>query len=199
MNAISQKVVDPESLAALQNDVVQCLISFEFIFPPSFFNIMTHLLCHLLKEIGIFGPVFLHNMFPFERYMGVLKKYVRNRARLEASISKGYGTEEVIEFCIEFIEDLRPIGVPESCHEGRLRGKGTLGRKAIMTVDNNLFRKAHFTVLKQSSFVAPYIEEHLALVRARNIGKSDALITRHHIDTFPAWLRQHLMDNKTIN
>nr|AAU90252.1 putative polyprotein [Oryza sativa Japonica Group] len=75
MNAISQKVIDLESLAALQHDVVQCLVSFELIFPPSFFNIMMHLLCHLVKEIGILGPVYLHNMFPFERYMGVLKKY----------------------------------------------------------------------------------------------------------------------------
>ena len=199
MNAISQKVIDPDRLEALQNEVVQCLVSFELIFPHSFLNIMTHLLCHLVKEIRILGPMYLHNMFPFERYMGVLKKYVRNRARPEASIAKGYGTEEVIEFCVEFIEDLRPIGVPESRHEGRLRGKGTLGRKAIMTVDNNLFRKAHFTVLQHSSLVAPYIEEHLALVRARNIGKSDAWITRHHIDTFPAWLRQHLMGNESIN
>nr|CAE05049.2 OSJNBa0049H08.10 [Oryza sativa Japonica Group] len=133
MNAISQKVIDPDRLEALQNDVVQCLVSFELIFPPSFFNIMTHLLCHLVKEIRILGPVYLHNMFSFKRYMGVLKKYVRNRARPEASIAKGYGTEEVIEFCVEFIEDLRPIGVPESRHEGRLQGKGTLGRKAIMT------------------------------------------------------------------
>jgi hypothetical protein len=160
MNAISQKVIDPDRLEALQNDVVQCLVSFELIFPPSFFNIMTHLLCHLVKEIGILGPVYLHNMFPFERYMGVLKKYIRNHSRPEASIAKGYGTEEVIEFCVEFIEDLCPIGIPESRHEGRLRGKGTLGRKAIMMVDNNLFRKAHFTVLQQSSLVAPYIKEH---------------------------------------
>nr|CAE04656.2 OSJNBa0061G20.12 [Oryza sativa Japonica Group] len=199
MNAISQKVIDLDRLEALQNDVVQCLVSFELIFPPSFFNIMTHLLCHLVKEIGILGPVYLHNMFHFKRYMGVLRKYVRNCARPEASIAKGYGTEEVIEFCVEFIKDLRPIGVPESRHEGRLRGKGTFRRKAIMTVDNNLFYKAHFTVLQQSSLVAPYIEEHLALVRATNIGKSDALITRHHIDTFPAWLRQHLMGNEAIN
>jgi len=35
---------------------------------------MTHLLVHLVKEIDILGPVFLHNMFPFERFMGVLKK-----------------------------------------------------------------------------------------------------------------------------
>ncbi|KAK1693556.1 hypothetical protein QYE76_010253 [Lolium multiflorum] len=135
LNAISQKVINPLTLQNLQKDVVQCLVSFELVFPPSFFNIMTHLLVHLVEEIGVLGPVFLHNMFPFERFMGVLKKYVHNRARPEGSISKGYGTEEVIEFCVDFIPDLKPIGVPESRYEGRLRGKGTLGKKAT-TYDN---------------------------------------------------------------
>jgi hypothetical protein len=75
---------------------------------------MTHLLVHFVKEISILGLVFLHNMFPFERFMGVLKKYVHNRAWPEGSITKGYGTEEVIVFCIDFIPDLDSIGVPES-------------------------------------------------------------------------------------
>ncbi len=70
--------------------------------------------------------------------------------------------------------------------------------KAIMTIDNDLFHKTHFTVLQQSSLVARYIEEHLAIVHSKNIGKFDAWITRHHIDTFSAWLR-HLMGNKTID
>jgi hypothetical protein len=34
---------------------------------------MTHILVHLVKEIDILRPVFLHNMFPFERFMAVLK------------------------------------------------------------------------------------------------------------------------------
>jgi hypothetical protein len=77
---------------------------------------MTHLLVHLVEEVAILGPVFLHNMFPFERFMGVLKKYVHNRARTEGSISKGYGTEEVIEFCVDFNPDIKVIGVPELRH-----------------------------------------------------------------------------------
>ena len=117
LNEISQKAIDPEKLIQLQNDVVQCLVSFEMVFPPSFFNIMTHLLVHIVKEINILGHVFLHNMFPFERYMSVLKKYVRNRSRPEECITKGYGTEEVIEFCVDFIDDIKPIGVP--CHATR--------------------------------------------------------------------------------
>ena len=66
-NEISQKAIDPNKLTRLQNDVVQCLVSFEMVFPPSFFNIMTHLLVHIVKEINILGHVFLHNLFPFER------------------------------------------------------------------------------------------------------------------------------------
>jgi hypothetical protein len=110
LNAISQKIIVPDNLTKLQNDVVPCLVGFELIFPPSFFNIMTHLLVYLVKEIDILGPVFLHNMFPFERFMGVLKKCVRNRARPEGSIASAYGTEEVIDFCVDFIDDLKPIG-----------------------------------------------------------------------------------------
>ena len=83
-------------------------------FPPSFFDIMTHLLVHLVKEIIILSTMFQHTMFPFERYMGVLKKYVHIRSWPKGSIARGYGLEEVIEFCVNFIADLDPIGVPES-------------------------------------------------------------------------------------
>src|SRR3954471_3082674 len=145
LNAISQKIINHEDLPRLQNDVVQCLVSFELVLPPSFFNIMTHLLVHLVEEISILGPVFLHNMFPFERFMGVLKKYVHNRARPEGSISKGYGTEEVNEFCVDFIPDRKPIGVPESRYEGRLNGKGTLGMKTMVCMDMDSFNKAYYT------------------------------------------------------
>ena len=85
------------------DDVVQYLVSFKIIFPPSFFNIMTHLLVYLVEEIFILGPVFLHNMFPFERFMAVLKKCVCNHARPEGSITKGYGIEEVIKFLLTLL------------------------------------------------------------------------------------------------
>ena len=58
LNAISQKVIDPEIIPRLENDLVQCLVSFELVFPPSFFNIMTHVLVHLVDDIVILGPYF---------------------------------------------------------------------------------------------------------------------------------------------
>jgi hypothetical protein len=190
LNAISQKAINPLDLAMLQNDVVQCLVSFELVFPPSFFNVMTHLLVHLVKEIAILGPVFLHNMFPFERFMGVLKKYVHNRARPEGSIAKGYGTEEVIEFCVDFIPDLDPIGVPKSRHEGRLSGKGTLGKKTYIGMGDDYFNKAHYTVLQNSTLVHPYIETHKQFLRSEFPGKNEAWIRSEHMETFSGWLRK---------
>jgi hypothetical protein len=140
------------------------------IFPASFSNIMTHLLVHLVKEIGILGPVFLHKMFPFERFfvvLKILKKYIRNHAHPEGSIAKGYVTEEVIEFCVDYVDELCPIKVPVSRHEGRLIGKGTLGKKLINANVHASLSKAHFTVLQQTALVAPYIEEHKQIVRSK--------------------------------
>ena len=195
LNAISQKVINPLTLKDLEKDVVQCLVSFELVFPPTFFNIMTHLIVHLVEEIRILGPVFLHNMFPFERFMGVLKKYVHNRARPEGSISKGYGTEEVIEFCVDFIPDLKPIGVPQSRHEGRLRGKGTLGKKVTLCQDGNSFTRAHYTVLHNSSLVAPYIEEHRNMLRSKH---PEDCIDEQHMSTFGGWLQRRLINDTNV-
>ena len=68
--------------------------------------------------------------------MGVIKKCVRNRARPEGSIASAYETEEVIDFYVDFINDLKPIGVPESRYEGRLNGKGTLVKKSYVYTDD---------------------------------------------------------------
>jgi hypothetical protein len=198
LNAISQKVINPDILPRLQKDVAQCLVSFELVFPPSFFNIMTHLLVHLVEEIAILGPIFLHNIFPFERFMGVLKKYVHNRARPEGSISKGYETEEVIELCVDFIPDIKSIGVPESRHKGRLRGKGTLGKKLMYCMDGISFTQAHYIVLQSSTLVAPYITEHKNIVRSQHPVQSDSWITHKHMATFVGWLRTHLINNNII-
>ena len=58
------------------------------------------------KQNGFMCCLCVHrnnNMFPFERFMGVLKKCVRNRARTEGSIASAYGTEEVIDFVLTLL------------------------------------------------------------------------------------------------
>ncbi|KAD6795050.1 hypothetical protein E3N88_05946 [Mikania micrantha] len=103
-NMIHSKVIDPESLDTWQKDVIITLCELEMYFPPSFFDVMVHLVSHIVGEIKACGPVFLCYMYPFERYMGFLKGYVRNRNRPEVSIVEGYASEEVIEFCTSYLE-----------------------------------------------------------------------------------------------
>ena len=99
-------------------------------------------------------------MYPFERYMGILKHYVRNRACPEGSIIEGYVTEEVVEFCIDYMARLDPIGVPRSVHEGKLSGFGTAGKIKIIPTATE-YCQAHFTVLKHTNDVTPYMKEHI--------------------------------------
>jgi hypothetical protein len=65
-------------------------------------------------------------MYPFERFITVLKKYVLNQSRPEGYMVQGWSTEEVIKFAVDYM-DLQAIGKPISRHEGRLSRKGTRG------------------------------------------------------------------------
>ena len=87
-------------------------------FPPSFFDIMVHLIVHLVREIRLFRPVFL-------RCLKIFKGYVKNPYRPEASIVERYIVEEVIEFCTNYMSEVDAIGVPKTRYEGRYEGKGT--------------------------------------------------------------------------
>ncbi|MCV5003685.1 DUF4218 domain-containing protein, partial [Escherichia coli] len=80
-------------------------------FPPSFFDIMVHLVVHLVREVKLGGPVYMRWMYPFERYMKVLKSYVRNANRPEGSMVQSYVAEEAIEFCSEYLRGTRVIGL----------------------------------------------------------------------------------------
>jgi len=96
-------------------------------FPPSFFDIMIHLIVHLVREIRICGPVFLQWMYPIERCMKIFKGYANNPYRPEASIVERYIAKEAIEFYTTYMLEVDAIGVPRSRNEGRQEGKGTRG------------------------------------------------------------------------
>jgi hypothetical protein len=66
-------------------------------FPPSFFDIMVHLVVHLVPQIEALGPMYLHEMWTYEHFMSILNGYVSTRAHPEASMIEGYCTKEAIE------------------------------------------------------------------------------------------------------
>ena len=111
-NAIGGKVIDPQQLDNLENEASIIFCELEMYFLPSFFDIMIHLIVHLVREIRFCGPVFLRWMYPVERYMKVLKGYTKSQYRPEANIVERYVAEEAIEFCSEYINTTTPVGVP---------------------------------------------------------------------------------------
>jgi len=100
-NAICSKVLDPMKLDELENEAAIILCQLEMDFPPIFFDIMVHLIVHLVREIKCCGPVYLWWMYPIERYMKILKGYTKNLHHPEAFIVERYIAEEAIEFCSE--------------------------------------------------------------------------------------------------
>ncbi|XP_078167222.1 uncharacterized protein LOC144561985 [Carex rostrata] len=193
-NAINSKLIDPLKLDALQKEVVVTLCHLEMYFSPSFFDVMVH----LVMEIKICGPVFLRYMYPFERFMGILKSYVRNRHRPEGSIVEGYSTEEVIEFCTNYMTGVGPIGIPKSRYEGRLQGVGTIGLKPIVAGRDELL-KAHFIVLQHMADVTPYIDEHMAILRQQNYTRSQKWITDEHNRCFVGWLKERVKSHSEMS
>ena len=160
-NSICSKIIDPSKLQQLQDEVVVTLCLLEKYFPPAFFDVMVHLTVHLPREIKLCGPVWLRWMYSMERYMKILKGYVRNRHRPEGCIIECYIAEEAVEFCSEYLANARTIGVPKGIEE---RIESRSGFKVILT-DYKTLCETHYYVLQNTTVVDPYTYEHLSFVR----------------------------------
>ena len=156
-NSLCRKTVDVSTLDELQNQLIVTLCFLEKYFPPSFFDIMIHLTVHLVREVRLCGLVYLRCMYPFERFMKVLKSYVRNRNCLEGCIAKCYIAEEAIEFCTEYLSNVDGIGIPIGPRIDHKIGTPLPG-SFVMKVDPITLLQAHHYVLENTTIVQPYIE-----------------------------------------
>ena len=155
---ICNKVYNPYEFEALRVDVARSMALLEMHFPPSFFDIMTHLVYHLVDELDLCGPVSTRWMYPVERYMKTLKQYVRNMARPEASMAEGYVKDECLGFITEYMQrfevvDRRVWDADEEYGDAEevLEGAGTT---FVMT--QALRDVAHQYVLTNISLLEPW-------------------------------------------
>ncbi|XP_050908133.1 uncharacterized protein LOC127121730 [Lathyrus oleraceus] len=118
-NAICSKVLDFKKLDDLEEETAIILCQLEIYFPLSFFDIMVHLLVHLVSEIRFYGLIYLRWMYPIEQYMKILKGCTKNHHRPEASIIERYTTKEALEFCSDYLSETESIGIPKSHHDDR--------------------------------------------------------------------------------
>ena len=158
-DVITRKSITVKKLGRLQEEIITILCELEMYFPPAFFDIMVHLLVHIVDDVIDLGTVFLHNMMPFERMNGIIKGFVRNRSRRDGSIVQGYLNEERISFCENYLDVEKPIGLPKNKHLVRFEGAGhTTGKKEIhvafegRTAD---FDRANLVVLQHIDDVDP--------------------------------------------
>ncbi|KAL0374152.1 UNVERIFIED_CONTAM: hypothetical protein Sradi_3330900 [Sesamum radiatum] len=102
--AISSATLDINKVKELEESVAIIVCNLEKIFPPAFFDSMEHLLVHLPYEARVGGPVQYRWMYPFERFLCNLKKKVKNKAAVEASICEAYIVEEISTFTTHYFE-----------------------------------------------------------------------------------------------
>ncbi|KAK9286407.1 hypothetical protein L1049_014803 [Liquidambar formosana] len=151
-----------EKLESLEVEVAKTLCMFERLFRPSFFTIMVHLTIHLGREVRLCGPVQYHWMYPFERYMKILKGYVRNYAQPKGCIAKCYLAEECMRFCSGYMK--KEVGLDDrqsrnqdfeidAILEGHPISKGI----SIISTDETL-QNAHYCVLFNAAEVEPYLK-----------------------------------------
>jgi hypothetical protein len=84
-NAISKKVIDFSELDEIPKEIRVTMCQLEMFFPPSFFDTMEHYMIHLVDQIFVLGPSYMHYMYPYEHHMVVMKGYVCNRAHPEGN------------------------------------------------------------------------------------------------------------------
>ena len=149
LSRICARVVDKAELPALRVYVAETLCFLEVCFPPSFFDIMEHTLIHLVDELETCGPVGGRWMYPYERYLGTLKSFVRNKAQPEASMANGYVAEEALGFCTEYLnlERYTERHVWESEEEESLKASVVEGSGRVVNISEAELDRVHTYVI----------------------------------------------------
>ena len=80
---ICAKVVNPNDMPNLKVGVAATMSMLEIHMPPSFFDVVSHLVLHIVDKLEPCGPVHTPWMYNIERMYKVLEGYVNNIAKLE--------------------------------------------------------------------------------------------------------------------
>ncbi|KAG7567797.1 Transposon En/Spm-like [Arabidopsis thaliana x Arabidopsis arenosa] len=187
-----------EHILTLEAEVVETLYMFERFFPPSFFDIMVHLTVHLGREARLGGPVHFRWMYPFERYMKVLKHFVKNTARPEGCIAECYLAEECIQFCNEFLK--KTTNVQEKVDKNTeydnssiLEGRPISTGKTFSLTEMEK-KIAHMAVIQNMALVDPYVDEHLQHLQDSNgrCRRDASTLWSMHNQNFASWLKAQI-------
>jgi len=201
-NKVTQKVIDRDKLESLQEFTLERVSQFEMCFPQLFFDIMVHLVVHLVPQIQALGPMYLHEMWTYECFMAILNGYVSTHAHPEVSMVDGYCTKEAIEWrtILQWCPKRQGRNsLPPSRHEGRLHGSGKIGQKSFIPLDYNAVLEAHHSILHQLSTMEHLLDQHLNELQEHNPGQTNDWVMKEHNKQLYTWLReQDIPSRETI-
>ncbi|XP_020253972.1 uncharacterized protein LOC109831044 [Asparagus officinalis] len=176
----------------------------EKMLPPSFFDIKVHLLVHLAHKAAIAGPVQYRWMYPIERYLQTLKRYVRNKNYPEGSICIGYLADEALAFCSMYLSDIETrrtrrghnadVSTPREglsifAYSGRCVGKATQ-----VDLERSAWEQCRKYILFNCSEVSPFLEKRMAELRKIYRRKTVREVENLRNKEFPTWFQNHVND-----
>jgi Domain of unknown function (DUF4218) len=160
---VCAKEIDKNSIPEMKRRVIQLMCLLEKVFPPAFFDIQIHLLIHLVEEVEIAGTVHARWMYWVERFMKVLKGYVRQAAKPEGCMQSGHLHYEAMFLASQAVElfDAKAPTAWEHAEEGvDISSLRLLGKKTQRTLSLVEKSQMHKYVLNNDSRLAPYRQEY---------------------------------------
>ncbi|XP_048422805.1 uncharacterized protein LOC103937304 [Pyrus x bretschneideri] len=146
-------------------------------------------------------------MYPIERYLGELKKCVRNRAKPEGSLVEAWVAYESLTFCAMYLQDVETaFNRPQRNNDNGVRKEklyvfAQIARPFGEPVKGESFTKkdmevAHWFILNNCDEVLPYLEEHERLMKREH---HSHLYAKKHRELFPSWFHEHMNKLKELN
>ncbi|XP_028114591.1 uncharacterized protein LOC114312555 [Camellia sinensis] len=196
---LCSRTLKRSEMEKLEERIVLILCKFEKIFPPAFFDVMVHLAIHLPRETILGGPVQYRWMYPIERFLGSLKKFVTDRARPEGSIAEAYIVKECITFCSMYLEGIETVHNRDARNEDYgVRREGLIiftetarpiGQiRKHVEMSRELRDIPHWFLLYNSPEIEKYLQEHKNLLPI----PSGQDITQIQQKEFPKWFKEYI-------
>ncbi|KAL0405947.1 UNVERIFIED_CONTAM: hypothetical protein Slati_3908600 [Sesamum latifolium] len=160
---------------------------------------MEHLPVHLVDEALKGGPIQFRWMYPIERYLLTLKRYVRNHSYPEGSIARGYLKDECMNFCSRYLSDVetKENRTPRNYDGDETMGR-VVGKGERFFIDSCTLLQAHRYILSNTDAVEPFRNMHIAEIVRERPRAGPWEIDRVHSQTFHEWFKSYQPEWKVV-
>ncbi|KAJ9545766.1 hypothetical protein OSB04_025473 [Centaurea solstitialis] len=191
-----KKLVSMKDLKLLGMKSHDCHVLMTHMIPIAIRGILPDRIRHTITKLCLFFNMIHSKVIDPEVLDSWQKDIIMTLCQLEMYFPPSFfDVMEVIDFCTDYLAGVKNIGIPQSRHEGRLGGIGTIGKKFITPRYVEL-QSAHFFVLQNLTVVAPFIHEHMTMLHEMNQSKSDKWVLTEHNKTFATWFKERVKQDR---